>query len=94
MKRKDLLLSELSEDKNVTTVVAATLLKDIKFLKREKRNLEDKIEDAEESLKLRLSSNAVVDASTVVVAYAAIITLKGELALYEAFEAEYITDEK
>lgn len=94
MKRKDLLLSELSEDKNVTTVVAVTIAKDTKFLKREKRNLEDNIEDAEEMLKLRLSSNSIIDTSIILVTYAKIIELKDQLALYEAFEAEYITDEK
>ena len=46
MKRKDYLESAMTEEKNVKTVIATTLLKDVKFLKRTKRDLEDAIEDA------------------------------------------------
>ena len=40
-KRKDLLEVALSEEKNVSVVIAATLVKDLKFLKRAIRDLED-----------------------------------------------------
>lgn len=87
--RKTLLESAMTEEKNVTTVVATTLAKDVKFLKRTKRDLEDAIEDAEEALKLRLSSNTVIDASTVTVTFAKIMELEEQLKLYESFEATY-----
>ena len=71
--RKTLLESAMTEEKNVKTVIATTLSKDVKFLKRTKRDLEDAIEDAEEALKLRLSSNTVIDASTIKVTFAKIV---------------------
>jgi len=92
--RKTLLESAMTEEKNVTTVVATTLAKDVKFLKRTKRDLEDAIEDAEEALKLRLSSNTVIDASTIKVTFAKIMELEEELKLYESFEAIYFPSEK
>lgn len=92
--RKTLLESAMTEEKNVTTVVATTLAKDVKFLKRTKRDLEDAIEDAEEALKLRLSSNTVIDASTVTVTFAKIMELEEQLKLYESFEATYFSEEK
>lgn len=92
--RKQLLESAMTEEKNVTTVVATTLAKDVKFLKRTKRDLEDAIEDAEEALKLRLSSNTVIDASTVTVTFAKIMELEEQLKLYESFEATYFSEEK
>lgn len=94
MNRKQYLESAMTEEKNVTTVVATTLAKDVKFLKRTKRDLEDAIEDAEEALKLRLSSNTVIDASTVTVTFAKIMELEEQLKLYESFEATYFSEEK
>ena len=49
--RKTLLESAMTEEKNVKTVIATTLLKDVKFLKRTKRDLEDAIEEVNESNK-------------------------------------------
>lgn len=92
--RKTLLESAMTEEKNVKTVIATTLSKDVKFLKRTKRDLEDAIEDAEEALKLRLSSNTVIDASTIKVTFAKIVELEEELKLYESFEANYFPLEK
>ena len=94
MSRKSLLESAMTEEKNVTTVVATTLAKDVKFLKRTKRDLEDAIEDAEEALKLRLSSNTVIDSSVVLVAFAKIAELEDQLKLYKSFEATYFSEEK
>jgi hypothetical protein len=94
MNRKELLESGLIEDKNVTTVVATTLAKDVKFLKRTKRDLEDAIEDAEENLKVRLSSNTVIDSSVVLITFAKIMELEEQLKLYKSFEASYFTEEK
>ena len=92
--RKTLLESAMTEEKNVKTVIATTLSKDVKFLKRTKRDLEDAIEDAEEALKLRLSSNTVIDAATIKVTFAKIVELEEELKLYESFEATYFPLEK
>lgn len=94
MSRKSLLESAMTEEKNVTTVVATTLAKDVKFLKRTKRDLEDAIEDAEEALKLRLSSNTVIDSSVVLVSFAKITELEDQLKLYKSFEATYFSEEK
>lgn len=94
MNRKELLESGLTEDKNVSSVVAITLAKDVKFLKRTKRDLEDAIEDAEETLKLRLSSNTVIDSSVVLVTFAKIMELEEELKLYNSFESSYFQEEK
>lgn len=92
--RKQLLESAMTEEKNVTAVVATTLARDTKFLKRAKRDLEDAIEDAEESLRLRLSSNTTIDASTVEVTFAKIMELEEQLKLYTSFETTYFSEEK
>jgi hypothetical protein len=93
-KRKDLLEVALSEEKNVSVVIAATLVKDLKFLKRAIRDLEDEIEDAGEILKTRLSSNVVIDTATVVVTFGKITQLEEELLLYKTFERVYFPTEK
>ncbi|HSE99753.1 MAG TPA: hypothetical protein VLA48_02565 [Nitrososphaeraceae archaeon] len=90
MNRKELLSANLSEEKNVTTVVTNTLAKDAKFIKKAKRDLEDLIEDAEEKLEERLSSNTPLDKSVVEVLYASLVGLKATLALYEKFEKEVL----
>jgi len=90
MNRKELLSANLSEEKNVTTVVTNTLAKDAKFIKKAKRDLEDQIEDAEEKLEERLSSNTPLDKSVVEVLYDSLIGLKATLALYEKFEKEVL----
>jgi len=93
MNRKNLLESSLQEEKNVSTVVANTLTKDAKFIKKAKRDLEDKIEEAEEALEERLSSNTPLDKSTVEVLYSGLLDLKASYALYEKFEKEVLTQE-
>lgn len=90
MNRKELLESSLTEEKNVTTVVTTTLAKDVKALKKAKRDLEDAIEDAEDVLQERLSSSVTLDKSVVEVAYSKLKDLKATLALYESFEKEYL----
>lgn len=94
MNRKDLLTANFTEDKNVATVIKATLAKDVRFLDREKTKLSQEIEDAEEALELRLSSSTVIDASVILVSFSGIADLKAKLALYKEFESKYITDEK
>lgn len=90
MNRKELLSANLSEEKNVTTVVTNTLAKDAKFIKKAKRDLEDQIEDAEEKLEERLSSNTPLDKSVVEVLFDSLLGLKATLALYEKFEKEVL----
>ncbi len=90
MNRKEALQGTLTEEKNVTTIVANTLKKDTKFIGKAKRDLEDLIEDAEEALEERLASNTPLDKSTVEVLFAKIIDLKATLALYEKFEKEVL----
>lgn len=91
MKRATLLQSGLTEEKNVQSVVATTVAKDQKFIKREKRNLEDSIEDDEEQLSQRLQSELPVDKSTIEVLYKGIQEKKERLELYKAFETEFFT---
>lgn len=90
MNRKELLSANLSEEKNVTTVVTNTLAKDAKFIKKAKRDLEDQIEDAEEKLEERLSSNTPLDKSVVEVLFDSLLGLKATLTLYEKFEKEVL----
>jgi len=90
MNRKQLLESAMTEQKNVDTVVATTLKKDVKMLNKAKRDLEDQIEEAEEQLEERLSSNTPLDKSVVEVAYSKIKDLKSTLALYKSFESEFL----
>lgn len=90
MNRKELLSANLSEEKNVTTVVTNTLAKDAKFIKKAKRDLEDQIEDAEEKLEERLSSNTPLDKSVVEVLFDSLLGLKATLTLYEKFEKDVL----
>lgn len=91
MTRKEALEGNLTEEKNVTTVVTNTLAKDAKALKKAKRDLEDKIEDAEDVLTERLSSSMPLDKSVVEVTFSNLQDLKATLALYEAFEKEFLS---
>jgi hypothetical protein len=90
MKREVLLKTSLAEDKNVNVVIENTLKADTKFLKRTKRDLEDKIEDLQEKLQVRLSSTEPLDKSVVENIYSTIVTTKETLKLYEAFEKEFV----
>ena len=90
MKRKELLSANLSEEKNVTTVVTNTMAKDTKFIRKAKRDLEDLIEEAEEKLEDRLSSNTPLDKSTIEVLYSGLLDLKSKLTMYEKFEVEIL----
>ena len=60
------------------------------MLNKAKRDLEDQIEEAEEQLEERLSSNTPLDKSVVEVAYSKIKDLKSTLALYKSFESEFL----
>jgi len=92
MKRRELLQSTLTEDKNVSTLVTNALAKDAKFIKKAKRDLDDAREEAEEALEERLASNTPLDKSVVEVLYAKIKELKAITALYEEFEKEILAD--
>lgn len=90
MKRKELLENNLTEDKNVKATVDKAIAADTKFLKREKRNLEDKIEDLEEQLKNRLSSEVAIDKSVIESVYGQLKETQNLLALYTEFEQKFI----
>lgn len=92
--RKQLLESAMTEEKNVTTVVASTLKKDAKILNKAKRDLEDLLDEVEESLEERLSSNLPLDKSVVEVLFSKRQDLKDLLNLYGEFETTYLTEEK
>lgn len=91
MKRKDYLESAMTEEKNVATVVATTLKKDIKVLNKAKRDLQDALDEAEENLEERLSSNTPLDKSVVEVLFAKIKQLTTSIELYEEFEEKYLS---
>ena len=91
MKRKDYLESAMTEEKNVATVVATTLKKDIKVLNKAKRDLQDALDEAEESLEERLSSSTSLDKSVVEVLFAKIKQLTTTIDLYEEFEEKYLS---
>ena len=91
MKRKDYLESAMTEEKNVATVVATTLKKDIKVQNKAKRDLQDAIDEAEENLEERLSSNTPLDKSVVEVLFAKIKQLTTSIELYEEFEEKYLS---
>lgn len=93
MNRKTLLESNLTEEKNVTTLVTNTLAKDVKALKKAKRESEDALEELEEALEERLSSSVPLDKAVVEVTYSRIKDLKNILSLYEDFEKEYLKAE-
>jgi len=90
MNRKQLLENSLTEEKNVASLIETTVAADTKFLKREKRNLEDTVEDLEEQLKQRLSSNTSLDKSTVEVMFTKVKDAKALLATYKEFEETYV----
>ena len=92
MKRKDYLESAMTEEKNVATVVATTLKKDIKVLNKAKRDLQDALDEAEESLEERLSSSTSLDKSVVEVLFAKIKQLTITISLYEEFEEKYLSE--
>ena len=93
MNRKEFLESAMTEQKNVSTVVASTLKKDVKVISKAKRDLQDQLEDAEESLEERLSSNTPLDKAVVEVVYSKVKDLKATLVLYEDFEKEFLPKE-
>ena len=92
MKRTDLLKVTLSEEKNVNTVLDNTTKADSKFLKRTKRDLEDKVEDLQEKLQVRLSSTEPLDKAVVENLYNELQTTKSTLDLYKSFEKEFISE--
>lgn len=91
-KRKELLETSMTEEKNVSMVVANTVAADNKFLKRAKRDIEDSIEDLGESLKQRLSQTEAIDKSVVEVQYQQLASLKAKLELYKEFERNYLSE--
>jgi hypothetical protein len=92
MKRRHLLEASLQEGKNVKTVVGTTTNADAKFLKRSKRDLEDKIEDLTERLQARLSSTEPIDKAVVENLYNELQSVKSTLELYNSFEVEFISE--
>ena len=92
MKRTELLKVTLSEEKNVSSVLENTTKSDAKFLKRTKRDLDDKLEDLSERLQVRLSSTEPLDKAVVENLYNELQTTKSTLDLYKSFEKEFISE--
>lgn len=94
MNRKEFLQVSLTEDKNIESVIKITLAKDTKMINRAKRDLEDALEEMEETLKTRLMSQEPLDNSTILVTYSGVRQLKDTIALYDEFKKEYFTEAK
>lgn len=92
MKRQELLAVGFSQEKNQEVLVKEILAKDNKFIKREIRNLEDKIEDLKEEFNSRLKSEVPVDATTVTVMFAGIKETEKMLELYKEFQKIYLSE--
>jgi hypothetical protein len=92
MKRLELLKQTLTEEKNVEVVIVNTTKADGKFLKRTKRDLEDRVEDLQEKLQVRLSSTEPLDKAVVESLYNEVVTTKATLDLYKSFEKEFISE--
>jgi len=90
MNRKLLLESGLTENQNANTVIANTITKDGKFLKKAKYLAGEEVEAAEEVLEERLSSNSPLDKATVEVLYENLLVARSKVALYEKFESEIL----
>lgn len=63
---------------------------DKKFLKRQKRAIQDLVEDLEDKLSLRMSSTEPLDKATVEVTFQQILEQKELLDTYSKFEEKYI----
>lgn len=92
MKRQELLSVSFSQEKNQEVLVEEILAKDNKFIKREIRSLEDKVEDLEEEFNARLKSQAPLDSATITVLFAGIKGAKETLELYKEFQKEYLSE--
>lgn len=92
MKRQELLSVNFSQEKNQEVLVREILAKDNKFIKREIRSLEDKIEDLEEEFNTRLKSHVPLDSATITVLFAGIKEAKETLELYKEFQKEYLNE--
>ena len=92
MKRQELLSVSFSQEKNQEVLVEEILAKDNKFIKREIRRLEDKIEDLEEEFNARLKSQEPLDSATITVLFAGIKEAKKTLELYKEFKKEYLNE--
>ena len=90
MNRKQLLESNLTEEKNVATLVTNALTSDAKAFKKLKRDVEDEIEEAEDKLEERLSSSIPLDKSVVEVTYRELKDAKEKLELYKEFEEQFL----
>lgn len=66
------------------------LIKDVKFIKKVKRDFEDKIEEVEEVLEERLFLNIFLDKLIVEVFYSGFLDFKVSYVLYEKFEKEVL----
>lgn len=92
MKRQELLSVSFSQEKNQEVLVEEILAKDNKFIKREIRRLEDKIEDLEEEFNARLKSQEPLDSATITVLFAGIKEAKKTLELYKEFKKGYLSE--
>lgn len=89
MKRVEFLKINMCKETDVEVLTKAIVAKDEKFLRRHIRDLKDQVEDLEEDLEKRLSSDVPLDKSTLEL-YRRIINLEEEIAVADSFEIIYL----
>jgi len=89
MKRKEILNRYAAED-NKGVILADLIEKDKKFITRRIQELKNKLEDATEALQTRLRQEHPIDDSVIVSLYGEIVECENTVALYEAFQEDYL----
>lgn len=92
MNRKSLILA--AQGQNTNGAIETLIRKDLKFLERQIEQIGRDIEDTEEALELRLSASEPIDAAVVQVDYKNLMSLYEKGLLYEAFKADYFSEDE
>lgn len=93
MKAKDLLSNVAEAEKNASVKVETIIKKNVKFLERKISDISRQIEDKEEEIEKRISSEVLIDNSVVEVTFRQLYELHENKELYERFLEEYYTEE-
>ena len=94
MKAKQLLTNVVEVENNSSARVENLIKKNTKFLDRKISDIKREIEDKQEEIEKRLSSEVLIDESVVEVLYEGLQSLGTKLMTYELFKDEYFNDEE
>lgn len=94
METRKSLLEATQNGENPTTALSNLLTKDVKTLKKAKRDIDDQLEEAEEELLERLSSPTPLDKAVVEITFNKVKGLQEKLELYNEFENTYFPKEQ